>query len=55
MTEPQISEPLVHRMAPTWPHEFVPSGRYVGKTRVEACERCGLAQRGPGSIHPEAS
>lgn len=46
---------LVHRNVPTSPHPFEPSGRLVGRTRAEACDWCGLVQRGSGSMHPGLS
>lgn len=41
-----------HRQPPTLPHAFEPSGVLVGASRAEACNACGLAQRGPGTMHP---
>jgi hypothetical protein len=35
------------------PHSFRPSGEFAGPARVEICDLCGLAQRGPGTMHPE--
>lgn len=43
---------FTHRDNPRGPHPFEPSGNLVGRSRVEACGWCGLAQRGPGTIHP---
>lgn len=38
--------------AATRPHAFRPSGEFVGASRAERCDLCGLAQRGPGTHHP---
>jgi hypothetical protein len=46
------NHPWMVSWAPTTPHTFVPSGVMVGRTWVEACNRCGLAQRGEGTMHP---
>lgn len=37
--------------AATQPHPFRCSGEYVGRSRAEVCDLCGLVQRGTW-IHP---
>lgn len=40
--------------AATQPHPFQPSGEHAGASRAERCDLCGLTQRGPDTMHPDA-